>query len=257
MPMYTVKKGDWLSKIANKNDLGSWKEIYDHPANAAFKKSHPNPDLIYPGDVIFVPDPKKPPVAVPKPPAVVKPPAAVKPKPKPKPKPAKPKPAPANAAPSSPKVAPKPAVKKDTSRVFDHQGAFRFRLELGGIQAGSFRSVEGLSVNVELIEYQGGGDKYARQIPGRPKIAPVVLKKGYVNTSFLWDWMKSNMEGELKLENVSVVLLTDDGQNDLARYELSDCWPSSWKGWQLDANSSNAMVEEIELQVRGIERVAA
>jgi phage tail-like protein len=253
MPMYTVKKGDWLQKIAEQKGLKSWHEIYDNPANAAFKKSHPNPNLIYPGDKIFVPDPAKPPAVKPKPPATVKPPAATKPKPGVKP-PAQ-KPAPKDPAPASPKQPPQPKVKKDTSRPFDHQAAFRFRIELGGIQAGAFRSVEGLGVSVEMIEYQGGGDMYARQIPGRPKIAPVVLKKGYVNTSFLWDWMKSNMQGNIQLENVSVVLLTDDGQSDLARYELTDCWPSSWKGWQLDANASNAMVEEIELQVRMIERV--
>ena len=83
-----------------------------------------------------------------------------------------------------------------------------------------------------------------------------MLKKGYINTGDLWNWMKSTMTGDIKLENVAI-LMTDDGQNDLARYELTDCWPSSWKGWQLDANASNAMVEEIELQVRGIERVEA
>ncbi len=142
------------------------------------------------------------------------------------------------------------------NRPSDHQGGFNFRVELGGVQAGAFRSVEGLAVSVELIEYQGGGDKYARQIPGRPKVAPITLKKGYVNTATLWDWMKGTMEGKIQFENVSVILLDDDGQEELARYNLLETWPSSWKGWQLDANASNAMVEELELQVRQVERVA-
>lgn len=141
-------------------------------------------------------------------------------------------------------------------RGFDHQGAFRFQidLEFDGVKAGAFRSVEGIAASVELIEYQGGGDLHARQIPGRPKIAPVVLKKGYVNTATLWSWMKATMEGKTQLQNVTVVLLADDGQAELARYDLLETWPSSWKGWQLDANSSNAMVEELELQVRQIQR---
>jgi phage tail-like protein len=142
-------------------------------------------------------------------------------------------------------------------RAFDHQGSFRFQvdLEFDGVKAGAFRSVEGIAASVELIEYQGGGDLHARQIPGRPKVAPVVLKKGYVNTSILWDWMKATMEGKIQLQNVTVVLLADDGHSELARYDLLETWPSSWKGWQLDANSSNAMVEEIELQVRQVQRV--
>jgi len=142
------------------------------------------------------------------------------------------------------------------ARWHDHQGGFRFELEFGSLKAGGFRSVDGLGVSTELIEYQSGKDKYARQIPGRPKIAPVVLKKGYVNTSVLWDWMKSTMDGKMKFENVSVILMDDSGQDELARYDLLDTWPSRWSGWQLDANGSNAMVEELELQVRHINRVA-
>jgi phage tail-like protein len=144
-----------------------------------------------------------------------------------------------------------------TSRDFDHQGAFRFSvdLEFAGVKAGAFTAVDGLSATVELIEYQGGTDTFARQIPGRPKVTPVVLKKGYVNTSVLWDWMKATMDGAMKFENVSIVLLDDSGQNELGRYNLIDTWPSRWQGWQLDAQSSNAMVEEFELQVREITRV--
>ena len=141
------------------------------------------------------------------------------------------------------------------ARKHDHQGGFRFEVEVGGIKAGAFRSVDGLSATVELIEYQGGGDPYARQIPGRPKVAPVVLKKGYVNTAVLWDWMKATMEGDFKSENVSVILFDDSGQEELARYNLTESWPSRWAGWQLDANGSNAMVEEMELQVRTMIRV--
>jgi phage tail-like protein len=151
---------------------------------------------------------------------------------------------------------PKPAANPNTSRVFDHQGAFRFRVELGGVAAGAFTAVDGLSAQIEPIEYQGGKDQYVRQIPGRPKVAPVVLKKGYVNTAALWDWMQATMDGELRFENVSLVLLADDGLTELVRYNLTETWPSRWNGFQLDANSSNAMIEELELQARTVARVA-
>lgn len=154
--------------------------------------------------------------------------------------------------------APKGAGPKQSStsnRAFDHRGNFKFRVEVGGIAAGAFRAVDGLSTTTELIEYQGGGDMYARQIPGRPKIAPVTLKKGWVVSPALWKWMKDTMDGKFAFHNVSVVLMDDDGQTDVARYELSQCWPSSWKGFQLDGMGNEAMVEELELQVRHIQRV--
>ena len=67
MGTYTVKRGDNLSKIAQMYGLRTWKDLYNHPDNAAFKRSHPNPNLIYPGDVLKVPDspPVLPPSRVP------------------------------------------------------------------------------------------------------------------------------------------------------------------------------------------------
>lgn len=53
---YTVVRGDTLTKIANRRGFRNWRAIYDHPINAAFKRLRPNPNLIYPGDVIQIPD---------------------------------------------------------------------------------------------------------------------------------------------------------------------------------------------------------
>lgn len=151
----------------------------------------------------------------------------------------------------------KPVVAEvsNTSRKFDHQGVFRFKVQLGSIQAGAFTAVDGLTAEIETIEYQGGMDMYPRQIPGRPKVSPVVLKKGWINTALLWDWMRKTMEGELKFENISLTLVADDNTTELVQYDCLDAWPSRWNGFQLDAASSNAMLEELELQVREVKRV--
>jgi len=53
---YVVKSGDWLSKIAAAHGFSDWRDIYYHPDNAAFRAQRPNPDLIYPGDVVMIPD---------------------------------------------------------------------------------------------------------------------------------------------------------------------------------------------------------
>lgn len=55
-PMYTVKQGDYLAKIAKKHGLSGWEKIYDHEQNKEFKAKRPNPNIIYPGDKIFIPD---------------------------------------------------------------------------------------------------------------------------------------------------------------------------------------------------------
>src|SRR4051812_17468978 len=52
---YTVRSGDTLSRIAHAHGFRNWRAIYDHPDNAAFRRLRPNPNLIYPGDVLQIP----------------------------------------------------------------------------------------------------------------------------------------------------------------------------------------------------------
>ncbi len=53
--LYTVKRGDWLSKIALQFGIKSWLDIYDHPCNESFKLKRPDPDFIQVGDQIYIP----------------------------------------------------------------------------------------------------------------------------------------------------------------------------------------------------------
>jgi Ca-activated chloride channel family protein len=52
---YTVKPGDWLASIARQYGIGDWKKIYDYPKNKEFRDKRPNPNRIYPGDVVWIP----------------------------------------------------------------------------------------------------------------------------------------------------------------------------------------------------------
>jgi hypothetical protein len=56
MPIYRVKQGDTLSLIAKSYKLANWEVIYNHPRNVEFRRLRPNPNLIYPGDEVYVPE---------------------------------------------------------------------------------------------------------------------------------------------------------------------------------------------------------
>ena len=56
MTQYTVKQGDTLLRIAKQFKLDSSKALYMHADNAAFRSLRPNPDVIYPGDVLNIPE---------------------------------------------------------------------------------------------------------------------------------------------------------------------------------------------------------
>ncbi len=61
----TVRQGDCLTKIAARFGFADYRVIYNHPDNAEFKKRRPNPDVIFPGDVLVIPDKEDKSVAVP------------------------------------------------------------------------------------------------------------------------------------------------------------------------------------------------
>jgi len=53
---YTVVRGDCLSLIAQRFGFADYRTIYNHPENAEFKQLRPDPNLIYPGDILSIPD---------------------------------------------------------------------------------------------------------------------------------------------------------------------------------------------------------
>jgi hypothetical protein len=53
---YTVQQGDCLSSIAHQFGFSDWRTIYNDPNNADLRNLRPNPNVICPGDSIYVPD---------------------------------------------------------------------------------------------------------------------------------------------------------------------------------------------------------
>jgi N-acetylmuramoyl-L-alanine amidase len=56
MKYHTVSQGEHLASIALSYGFRDWNTVYQHPNNDAFRKKRPNPNVILPGDQIFIPD---------------------------------------------------------------------------------------------------------------------------------------------------------------------------------------------------------
>lgn len=54
--MHEVKQGEFLSLIARNHGFLDWHVIYDHPRNQEFRKRRPDPNIILPGDRLYIPD---------------------------------------------------------------------------------------------------------------------------------------------------------------------------------------------------------
>jgi LysM domain len=67
---YRVQRGDYLIKIAKMFGFLSWRRIYFDSDNTGFRRFRANPDLIYPGDVIQIPEGAVPPGPIPRDPTI-------------------------------------------------------------------------------------------------------------------------------------------------------------------------------------------
>lgn len=56
MARHIVKSGESLARIARHYGFRDWRLLYDHPDNADFRKKRPDPDVIFPGDIVVIPD---------------------------------------------------------------------------------------------------------------------------------------------------------------------------------------------------------
>jgi hypothetical protein len=55
MPTHTVAQGECADSIANAHGF-TWETVWNHPQNEALRQKRKDPNVLYPGDEIFVPE---------------------------------------------------------------------------------------------------------------------------------------------------------------------------------------------------------
>jgi len=55
MSEHIVAQGEYLSKLARKYGFADLRTIWDHPNNAELKRKRHNPNVLFPGDKLFIP----------------------------------------------------------------------------------------------------------------------------------------------------------------------------------------------------------
>ena len=139
-------------------------------------------------------------------------------------------------------------------------GSYHFLLEIQGVIGdnkvivGGFKSVSGMDSEPEIIEFKQGNDLIVRKKPGRTTYSNIVLERGYTASDDLWLWRKNIEDGKIDRRAGSVIILDQDGQTEVARYNFFEGWPCKWEAPQMDSDSSSMAIEKIELAIEKVER---
>ncbi|MEP6816108.1 MAG: phage tail protein [Marmoricola sp.] len=138
----------------------------------------------------------------------------------------------------------------------DRQDPFRtfnFRLEVDGIAVAAFSDVNGLASEGEVADYRTGMDipLTNRKLPGLRKYGPIVLKRGMVKDTTLWDWYHNIAIGKPDRRNGTVILL-DEQRADVLRWHFESGWPNKMSISEFKASGNEVAVETIELIVENI-----
>lgn len=131
---------------------------------------------------------------------------------------------------------------------------FGFKLMIGAEAAGFFLKVSGLGMSTNIIEYREGGvPGNVRKLPGRTDVNDVTLELGVANSASLIQWMDACSKGQIERRNCRVALLDEGGQEEVAGWNLTNCWPCRSEICDLDARGNDVLVTRLTLAVEMLE----
>lgn len=143
-------------------------------------------------------------------------------------------------------------IKKDPARrVCDPVANFMFTASIDGLGEVHCNGVDGLSYEVEMIEYRSSDmPMVPRFRQGLNKVGRVTLKRGYLNQADgrkLLEWLQESESKTMQRRNINIAL-TDQKVNDGEKmsWSLIDCMPTKWSLSSLDGKGNEVVVESIE-----------
>jgi phage tail-like protein len=136
---------------------------------------------------------------------------------------------------------------------------YHFHVEIDGISQAQFRECGGLGSESQVVEYKEAvkGVTVIRKQPGAIKWQDITLKRGVSDVMELWQWRKQVEQGKVDeaRKNGSIVLY-DQANKEIARWNFKDGWPSKLSGPQVKADANEVAIEELTITHEGMERVS-
>jgi phage tail-like protein len=134
----------------------------------------------------------------------------------------------------------------------DPYAQFNFVVEIDGVEVAGFTEVGGLAAESDVIEYREGNEQATvRKLPGLRKYSNVTLKRGYTQSTALWDWRKTSEDGQTERRDGAIVLM-DEARSPVLRWLFRNGWVSKYEGAALNSTTNEAAIESLEIAHEGL-----
>jgi phage tail-like protein len=141
----------------------------------------------------------------------------------------------------------------------DPIAASGFGISIDGVQVASFSELQGITTDVDVIEYFESTDTGVRvmRVPGTVKANNKVTFKMAMSTNLEMNaWLEAAQAGRLNEARKSCSLVMYNSVHEpIARFYLQNAWPVSCKLSALRAGSAEVLQQEWTLTYEGIQRV--
>lgn len=100
------------------------------------------------------------------------------------------------------------------------------------------------------------GQLVTTKIPSRSTVDNLVLKRGLTDSLALWQWFTDIESGKWDEDHISAGSLNvfDQGGAVKAKFDFTGAWPTRYSTSDMNAQSSEMAIEELELAVDGFTR---
>jgi phage tail-like protein len=136
---------------------------------------------------------------------------------------------------------------------------FKYSVSISeGFGVMGFSAVNGLTREVEVIEYREGGEATTmRKFPGQTSFGNITLERGFTTDSDLVQWMNDSFEmgrniapGFDNRRTVTITVLDPNGKVQ-RKFVLKNCFVASREIGDLDATGNEILIESLEIAHEG------
>lgn len=119
---------------------------------------------------------------------------------------------------------------------------------------GIFRSLSGLEVSFEVLEYaEGGNNDFVHHLPGRVHYPNLTLSWGVTVDSLLQQWFfQTHTQAELQEIVVTLHSHRNDLTNGVRRFVFADAFPVRWSGPAPAGENPDSWSETLEIAHSGL-----